>query len=122
MLTRILFFFSLISIIAIHYAHADINVSPLWVNFGYTRVGSFQSQTVWVSNRFNEAIQVTTTSNCFGDIQVQNGCYGYLSGYGSCTIQVQYRPMSTGSDSCSIDVRDSTSDWKSVGVNGSAGN
>ncbi len=100
-------------------AKADIDVSPFYVNFGHVQVNSTISYaTVYVRNIFNETVRVDVRHDCYRDIIVQNGCYGYLSAYTSCMINIQFRPRSLGQQGCYLDIQDSTNDWKSVSVSG----
>ena len=101
-------------------AAAYISASPSFVSFPDTPVnGIGSSRSVTVRNNSNETVEgLNIYDNCFGDFQVSNyGCYGRLGPYGSCSLNVQYRPISEGYRSCSIQINGSGS-YESVSISG----
>lgn len=85
---------------------ADIWVSPGSVMFGQVKAGNgqYRQRSVQVQNR-GEATRVSVGGYCGGNFRVTNNCYN-LNKYGTCYIDITFRPTSKGSHHCNIDVRD----------------
>lgn len=100
---------------------ADLYVSPTFVTFGHTKVGDhfYHQRTVSVQNRGEKPAQVNVQGFCSTHFRVQNNCYT-LSKYGSCQINIVYRPTLKGSHSCNISVRSQTGGLTNVNISGSA--
>lgn len=100
-------------------SYANISVNPSAVMFGSVKIGTSGFRMVSVINNSSEAVNVQVSVGCPMGINVNSGCY-MLNPYGSCTINISYRPMRPGYDSCNINVRDSKGSLSFVQISGHA--
>lgn len=101
-------------------ASGYISASPSFVSFPNTPVGSGGfSQSVTIRNNSNEIVEnMSLYDNCFGDFQISNyGCYSRLPAHGSCSLNVQFRPLNEGYRTCTIRIT-ATGSSETVSVSG----
>lgn len=100
-------------------AHAQLSASPSFVNFGDVSVdnGFGRRTSVNVYSNSNEQNTVFVNNSCFGAFYTTNNCYTLMP-YGSCTIQIEYRPRREGYDSCNININGNRGGYTSVSVRG----
>ncbi|MCB0348858.1 MAG: hypothetical protein KDD37_08475 [Bdellovibrionales bacterium] len=100
-------------------AHAQLSASPSYVNFGDVSVdsGLGRRTTVFVNSQSNQDNSVYVSNSCFGSFYTYNNCYT-LPPYGSCTIQVEYKPIREGYESCSMSIRGSRGGFTTLTISG----
>lgn len=88
-------------------ANAYISASPSYVSFYSVAVGSYGgSRSIRIANNGPEVVgSLSVTDSCYGGFAVRSyGCYGPLSPYQSCSIDVSFNPTREGYQSCTIRV------------------
>ena len=88
-------------------ANAYISASPSYVSFYSVAVGSYGgSRSIRIANNGPEVVgSLSVTDSCYGGFNVRSySCYGPLSPYQSCSIDVSFNPTREGYQSCTIRV------------------
>lgn len=98
-------------------SQANITVNPSAVMFGSVKMGMSGFRMVSVINNSSEAVNVQVSMGCPMGINVNSGCY-MLNAYGSCSINISYRPIRPVYDFCDINVRDSKGSLSFVHISG----
>lgn len=100
-------------------AHAQLSASPSFVDFGDVSIenGFGRRTSVSIYSNSNESNTVFVNNSCFGAFYTNNNCYTLMP-YGSCSIQIEYRPRRAGYDSCSININGNRGGYTSINVRG----
>jgi hypothetical protein len=99
-------------------AKAQISASPSFIDFGDLTVNQGWRQTsVWVRNNSNQPLNLYVSNSCFGSFYSYNNCYS-MQPYGSCSIQVEFRPRREGYESCNINISANPSGYASISIRG----
>ena len=88
------------------FAFAQIIASPGYLDFGQVDVGSSSMESVSIQNVGDEDIQFVNifTMGDMTSFEVMGSC-GYLPRYGSCMVEVQFRPSSEGIHSAELQIQ-----------------
>lgn len=102
-------------------ATASIQAFPSSVNFGQVEINSLaRRQSVQVRNMSNEPTRLQISKSCPLGFQVWDfGCGLSLPAYGTCSLDIEFRPTREGYHSCTIWIRsDSNFSTETVQLSG----
>lgn len=117
-------FFSVLFVLTIFsqmsFAQVNLSASPTMLNF-QTEVGSTsspQNSIVFFNIYGDFSISLWTSHNCQQNFSISSSCIGSHWMSGSCNINANYRPKTSGSHSCSVQVQSSPGGFVTVMLSG----
>ncbi|MEK7356675.1 MAG: hypothetical protein AAB250_09510 [Bdellovibrionota bacterium] len=110
------------ALVATPKAQAYLDVYPNRVHFFQQYVGEMSfNEYIYITNRYRRPVTMRFHDNCFGDFRIDEGsCLYALSPGRSCTLRIQFWPMTPGMKWCSVDINDRFGGWNRIDIQGEA--